>query len=93
MLTFALLYWEIDGGGPERRVHDPAGPRDLAFPGDLKRPRYADYLFLAFNTATAFSPTDTMPLTTRVRMMMMVESAVSLLALAIIAARAINILH
>jgi uncharacterized membrane protein len=93
VLTFALLYWEVDGGGPERRLRDPAGRRDLAFPGDLTTPRYADYLFLAFNTATAFSPTDTMPLTTRVRMIMMAESAVSLMALAIIAARAINILH
>ncbi len=93
VLTFALLYWEVDGGGPERRLRDPAGRRDLAFPGDLAMPRYADYLFLAFNTATAFSPTDTMPLTTRVRMMMMAESAISLMALAIIAARAINILH
>jgi uncharacterized membrane protein len=74
-------------------LRDPAGPRDLAFPGDLRAPRYAEYLFLAFNTATAFSPTDTMPLTTRVRMMIMAESAVSLMALAIAAARAINILH
>jgi uncharacterized membrane protein len=93
VLTFALLYWEVDGGGPERRMHDSAGRRDLAFPGDLRTPRYAEYLFLAFNTATAFSPTDTLPLTTRVRMMMMAESTVSLMALAIIAARAINILH
>jgi uncharacterized membrane protein len=93
VLTFALLYWAIDGGGPERRLREPAGPRDLAFPGDLRRPRYAEYLFLAFNTATAFSPTDTMPLTTRIRMMMMVESVVSLLALAIAGARAINIMH
>jgi len=93
VLTFALLYWEVDGGGPERRLREPAGRRDFAFPGDLRTPRYAEYLFLAFNTATAFSPTDTMPLTTRVRMMMMVESAVSLMALAIVAARAINIMH
>jgi uncharacterized membrane protein len=93
VLTFALLYWEVDGGGPERRLGDPAGRRDFAFPGDSTRPRYADYLFLAFNTATAFSPTDTLPLTTRVRMMMMAESAVSLMALAIIAARAISIMH
>jgi uncharacterized membrane protein len=93
VLTFALLYWEVDGGGPERRLRDPAGRRDFAFPGDLRTPRYAEYLFLAFNTATAFSPTDTMPLTTRVRMMMMAESAVSLMALAIVAARAINIMH
>jgi uncharacterized membrane protein len=93
VLTFALLYWEVDGGGPERRLHDPAGRRDLAFPGDLRTPRYPEYLFLAFNTATAFSPTDTMPLTTRIRMMMVVESVVSLLALAIAGARAINIMH
>jgi len=93
VLTFALLYWEVDGGGPERRLRDPAGRRDFAFPGDLRTPRYAEYLFLAFTAATAFSPTDTMPLTTRVRMMMMAESAVSLMALAIVAARAINIMH
>jgi uncharacterized membrane protein len=93
VLTFALLYWEVDGGGPERRLRDPAGRRDFAFPGNLTRPRYAEYLFLAFNTATAFSPTDTLPLSTRVRMMMMAESTVSLMALAIIAARAINIMH
>jgi uncharacterized membrane protein len=93
VLTFALLYWEVDGGGPERRLREPAARRDFAFPSDLRTPHYAEYLFLAFNTATAFSPTDTMPLTTRVRMMMMVESTVSLMALAIVAARAINIMH
>jgi uncharacterized membrane protein len=74
-------------------LRDPAARRDFAFPGDLRTPHYAEYLFLAFNTATAFSPTDTLPLTTRVRMMMMVESTVSLMALAIVAARAINIMH
>ena len=93
VLTFALLYWAIDGGGPERRLRDPEGLRDFAFPADLRQPRYAEYLFLAFNTATAFSPTDTLPLTTRVRVMMMLESTVSLMALAITAARAINILR
>ena len=93
VLAFALLYWAIDGGGPERRLRDPAGPRDFAFPPSLRRPRYPEYLFLAFTTATAFSPTDTAPLTTRVRMMMLLESAVSLMALAITAARAINILR
>lgn len=93
ILTFALVYWAIDGGGPEQRLRDPQGRRDFAFPGDLAKPRYAEYLFLAFTAATAFSPADTIPLTTRVRMMMMVESTVSLMALAIIAARAINIMH
>ena len=93
VLAFALLYWAIDGGGPERRLRDPEGLRDFAFPADLRQPSYAEYLFLAFNTATAFSPTDTLPLTTRVRVMMMLESTVSLMALAITAARAINILR
>ncbi len=93
VLTFALLYWTIDGGGPERRLRDPEAVRDFAFPSSLRRPRYPEYLFLAFTTATAFSPTDTMPLTTRVRMLMLLESAVSLVALAITAARAINILR
>jgi uncharacterized membrane protein len=93
VLTFALLYWVTDGGGPEHRSNDLKGQRDFAFPGDLPSPGFADYVFLAFNTATAFSPTDTMPLTTRVRMMMMMESSISLIALAITAARAINILQ
>ncbi|HZY99738.1 MAG TPA: DUF1345 domain-containing protein [Candidatus Baltobacteraceae bacterium] len=93
VVSFALLYWVVDGGGPDDRLRDPQGPRDLAFPGDSHDPNFADYVFLAFNTATAFSPTDTAPLTTRVRMMMLAESAISLLALAIAAARAVNILH
>lgn len=93
VLAFALLYWVTDGGGPESREQDPQGKRDFAFPGDTRTPNFADYTFLAFNTATAFSPTDTSPLTTRVRIMMLLESSVSLLAIAIAAARAVNILH
>jgi uncharacterized membrane protein len=93
VVAFALLYWVVDGGGPDVREEDPKAKRDLSFPGDTSDPNFADYLFLAFNTATAFSPTDIVPLTTRVRMMMMAESLVSLLALGIAAARAVNILH
>lgn len=93
VLAFALLYWVVDGGGPESRALDPQGKRDFAFPGDMGTPNFADYTFLAFNAATAFSPTDTSPLTTRVRMMMLMESSISLLAIAIAAARAVNILH
>lgn len=93
VVAFALLYWVVDGGGPDDRLLDPKTPRDFAFPGDAPNPSFADYVFLAFNTATAFSPTDTAPLTTRVRMMMLAESAISLTALAIAAARAVNILH
>ena len=93
VVTFALFYWAIDGGGPLRRARDAEAVRDFVFPGDSKQPGILDYLFLAFNTATAFSPTDTVPLTTRSRMAMMVESLVSLMAIAIAAARAINILR
>lgn len=93
VVSFALLYWVVDGNGPEHRAHDLKGFRDFAFPGDTTFPVFADYLFLAFNTATAFSPTDTAPLTTRTRVLMMVESVVSLVALAVVAARAVNILQ
>lgn len=93
VVSFALLYWVIDGNGPDDRARDPKGFRDFAFPGDTTFPVFADYLFLAFNTATAFSPTDIVPLTTRTRVMMMVESVVSLVALAVVAARAVNILQ
>lgn len=55
-------------------------------------PGFIDYLYLSFTNATAFSPTDTMPLTPRAKLLMMVESAVSLLTLALVAARAVNIL-
>ena len=72
------------------------GDEDFIFPekpGAVARPLvFLDFLFLSFTTATAFSPTDTAPVTTRARMLMMVESAVSLTTIAIAAARAINIL-
>jgi uncharacterized membrane protein len=55
-------------------------------------PGFVDYLFLSFCTSTAFSPTDTMPLTARMKLLMMLESIVSLLTLALVAARAVNIL-
>lgn len=98
VLTFSLLYWQIDRGGPSVRGVD-AKP-DWLFPQASApgvaspdwRPLYLDYLFLAFNTATAFSPTDVLPLTQRAKMLMMLESAISLLTLVIVAARAVNVL-
>ena len=57
------------------------------------RPTYVDYLFLAFCTATAFSPTDVLPLTSRAKLLMMAESTISLVTIIAIAARAINILN
>ena len=72
------------------------GNEDFVFPekpgAAANRLVFLDYLFLSFTTATAFSPTDTPPLTTRARMLMMLESAISLTTIAIAAARAINIL-
>lgn len=83
VIIFSILYHWI-------------GEDDFVFPRADDRPMrklvFLDFLFLGFNTATAFSPTDTAPLTTRARMLMMVESAISLLTIAVAAARAVNIL-
>jgi hypothetical protein len=84
VVVFAIIYHLI-------------GEREFAFPRPdqqlLNEPiNFLDYVFLSFTTATAFSPTDTPPLSTRTRMLMMVESIISLLVIAIVAARAINIL-
>ena len=102
VIVFSLWYWALDRGGPWIDQRDHQGPPELLFPNmtlaagtigaDLK-PGYVDYLFFSFNTSTAFSPTDTMPLTDRMRLMMMLESTISLLTLALVAARAVNILR
>lgn len=100
VLTFSLLYWQIDRGGPEARVHHSHVRPDWLFPQTGVpeeappdwRPTFIDYLFLAFSTATAFSPTDALPLTTRAKLMMMLESSISLATIVVIASRAINIL-
>ena len=100
ILTFSLWYWEIDGGGPGRRhrvgYHNP----DFGFPQAASGssasaswlPHYVDYLFLAFNTSTAFNPTDTLVLSVRAKLLMMTQALISLTVLAVIAARAINTL-
>jgi hypothetical protein len=100
VLIFSFIYWQIDRGGPEGRRRGFHGRADLTFahgdPSDSMpadwRPIFADYLFLGFNTSTAFSPTDTLPLTVRAKMLMMMQSTVSLVTLVVVAARAINIL-
>jgi hypothetical protein len=100
VLTFALWYWETDGGGPARRHARLSGSTDFAFPqrvlGDSEdaawMPDFVDYVFLAFNTSTAFSPTDTMVLARRAKMLMMYQSIISLVTIAVLAARAINTL-
>jgi len=100
VLTFSLLYWQIDRGGPYARASKSSAKPDWVFPQpatpeDLPpdwRPLFLDYLYLGYNTATAFSPTDALPLTRRAKMLMMVESTISLLTMVIILSRAINII-
>ena len=97
LLVFSLAYWRIDRDGPEARTEHRNNP-DWLFPqesGDASYHRHTtflDYLFLAFWTATAFSPTDAAPLSYRAKLLMMLESLISLVALIAVAARAINIL-
>ncbi|EPE94272.1 hypothetical protein [Rhizobium grahamii] len=100
VLTFSLLYWQIDAGGPSRIARGIARRPDWLFPQastpDVAapnwRPLYIDYVSLAFNTATAFSPTDVLPLTQRAKALMMLESVISLLTLVLVAARAVNVI-
>ncbi len=98
VLTFSFWYWEIDGGGPAQRHHHGYTSDDLLFPqiaedhGSDWQPHYVDYLFLAFSTSTAFSATDTLILSRRTKLLVMAQSLISLIVLAVIAARAVNTL-
>lgn len=99
VIAFALWFWSIDRGGPAARGITVREVDDFLFPQmtiDTYRscwsPGFADYLYVSFTNATAFSPTDTMPLTARAKLLMMAESAISLLTIALVAARAVNIL-
>ncbi|GAC1308021.1 MAG: hypothetical protein NVSMB21_12780 [Vulcanimicrobiaceae bacterium] len=100
VVVFALWYWEVDRGGPDERMAVDHGAPDFLFPqmvtpecaADRWTPKFFDYLYLSFTNATAFSPTDTMPLSTLAKMLMLAESLASLATIAIVASRAINIL-
>ncbi|HEX2432665.1 MAG TPA: hypothetical protein VHI55_01835 [Gaiellaceae bacterium] len=98
-IAFALLYWELDGGGAAARAHHLATHPDLAFPQQLNpnvgrpdwRPRFIDYLYLGFTNATAFSPTDVMPLEPWAKIAMAIQALVSLGILGLVIARAVNV--
>lgn len=103
VVVFALWYWFLDRGGPSSRGLVPDNKRDFLFTqqqmgcGVDQRfsewlPGFIDYLFLAFTNATAFSPADTFPLTVRAKLLMMAESAISLITIAVVASRAVGIL-
>ena len=100
IIAFALLYWELDGGGAAERAHNPSSRTvDFAFPQQMSpelaplhwRPGFIDYLYLGFTNATAFSPTDAMPLAPWAKMTMTVQALISLVVLGLVIARAVNI--
>jgi hypothetical protein len=100
VLASSLFYWQLDRGGPESRLNGTDAKPDWLFPQDQARemvrpnwtPQFVDYLFLGFSTATAFSPTCALPLTSRAMLVMMFESSLSLVTILVVAARSINIL-
>jgi len=100
VIAFSLWYWELDGGGPVSRHQNTEANRDFLFPQqaspdvfkDPWLPNFVDYLYFSFTNCTAFSPTDTMPLTTWAKLLMMAQSASAFITVALVAARAVNIL-
>jgi uncharacterized membrane protein len=100
VVVSALVFWELDRGGPHARSIGEPVEAEFLFPQDsLPEPRFAtwtpdfgDYLYVSFTNSTAFSPTDTMPLSGRMKMAMLVQSLLSLVTIGLVAARAVNIL-
>ncbi len=100
VILFALWFWEGDRGGPVARAQRIEGYPAFLFPQmtqggiapDDWQPTFFDYLYTSYTNATAFSPTDTMPLTAWAKGLMLLQSAVSLATIALVVARAVNIL-
>jgi hypothetical protein len=100
VLIFGIWYWELDRGGPARRLG--TGPRtspDFLFPqaadAELSpewRPSFVDYLYTSYTNATAFSPTDTLPLTAMAKLLMALQSLIALTTILLVVARAVNVL-
>ena len=101
VLVFALWYWELDRGGPALRGHAGERAPDFLFPQmatpELKQPDwmpgFIEYLYVSFTNATAFSPTDTMPLTSLAKVLMLVEALAAITTIVMVAGRAVNILR
>lgn len=99
IIAFGLAFWELDGRGPvARRLPQDAEPRDFRFPQEDTgkptpwRPIFFDYLFFSLSNMMAFSPTDVMPLTTRAKALMGLQAITGFALLALVIARAVNIL-
>lgn len=100
VIVFALWFWELDRGGPDDRSEPGHRAPDFLFPQMVTpdcttkhwTPSFVDYLYVSFTNATAFSPTDTMPLTPWAKLLMLFQALASLLTIALVAARAVNIL-
>jgi hypothetical protein len=100
VLTFAVWFWELDRGGPVARSRGTDPHPDFLFPPMTSpelahqdwEPRFADYLYLAFTNATAFSPTDTLPMSRWAKLGMAIEAAIALTTAALVIAKAINTL-
>jgi hypothetical protein len=99
LIIFALWFWALDRGGPAGKLLGSGHGNDFIFTQQQPGARYPnwspgfiDYLFLAFTNATAFSPADTFPLTARAKLLMMAESGISLVTIALVASRAVGIL-
>lgn len=101
VIVYGLWFWEVDRGGPHRRASGEKLLIDLQFPQmenphlapEHWRPQFTDYLYTSFANGTSFAPADAMPLTLRMKALFMGESVVSLITIAVVAARAVNILR
>lgn len=100
VLAYALFYWQFDRGGPFSRAQARKPYPDFLFPQmtdpskahDDWEPGFVDYAYLSFTNSTAFSPTDTLPMSSWAKLMMMSQSVISLITVALVAARAVNVL-
>jgi uncharacterized membrane protein len=100
VIAFALWYWELDAGGPPGRLAGSGAARDFVFPQmtdsrlapSAWQPRFVDYLYLSFTNASAFSAADTLPLTAKAKLLMLLQSSISIVTLVLVAARAVNML-
>jgi len=100
IIAFSLLYWEFDRGGPVARAHADEQHPDFMFPQMVNagiapenwEPHILDYLYVSLTNATAFSPTDTMPLSPRAKSLMGIQSAIALITVGLAIARVANIL-